>query len=39
MLGWDFDRIVVGHREPLLVGAKSAVANALAEFGSLSPTP
>jgi len=33
ILEWDFERVVVGHREPILHGAKSAVAKALAEFG------
>jgi hypothetical protein len=29
MLEWDFDRVVVAHREPLLMGAKQAVKEAL----------
>ncbi len=37
MLEWNFERIVVAHREPLLTGAKPAVANALADFEVRSP--
>jgi hypothetical protein len=39
MLEWDFDRVIVAHREPVVGGAKSAVREALRkvtsdEFGS-----
>jgi hypothetical protein len=30
MLEWDFDRVVVAHREPLETGAKAAVESAVA---------
>lgn len=33
MLDWDFERIVVAHREPLVTAAKSAVERALGELG------
>jgi hypothetical protein len=34
MLEWDFERVIVAHREPLLAGAKSAVREALRKVTS-----
>jgi hypothetical protein len=34
MLEWDFDRVVVAHREPLEKGAKFAVRKALEKVTS-----
>jgi hypothetical protein len=32
MLEWDFERVVVAHREPVVVGAKAAVQDALKQM-------
>jgi hypothetical protein len=31
MMTWDFDRLIVGHGSPILSGAKTRLAAALAE--------
>ena len=33
MMAWDFDRLIVGHGEPILTGAKARLAQALTEAG------